>query len=88
MENLIISIKKLIPAYFEIRSLYWVQYEKKMNEELKSIFEKIDVDDYPAAENLINKFDSKYNQGKVPLWIGIKMAEINRAKSMLNFLKS
>lgn len=41
MKNLIISIKKLIPAYFEIRSLYWVQHEKTMNEELKSIFEKI-----------------------------------------------
>lgn len=53
MKNLIISIKKLIPAYFEIRSLYWVQYEKAMNEELKSIFEKIDIDDYSAAENLI-----------------------------------
>lgn len=88
MKNLIISIKKLIPAYFEIRSLYWVQYEKAMNEELKSIFEKIDMDDYSAAENLIKEFELKHHQGTVPLWVGLKMAEIHRAQSMLVFLKS
>jgi len=35
-------IKKLIPAYLEIRSLYWVEYGQRMDQELEEIFKNID----------------------------------------------
>jgi|694.fasta_scaffold25536_18 hypothetical protein len=81
-------IKKLIPAYVEVRSLYWVNYSKKMDAELNRIFESIDNDDYVTAEKLIAEFESKHSQGEVPLWVAVEMAAIHRAKSMLNFLNS
>lgn len=81
-------IKKLIPAYIEIRSLYWVEYGKQIDSDLKDIFNLIDEDKYKEAHELIDIFDKKYNQGFNPEWIDILIADIYRAKSMLVFLET
>jgi hypothetical protein len=81
-------IKKLIPAYIEIRSLYWVERGKDMDAALKDIFHQIDMDNLDEAIELIKKFESTFTQGGVPHWIGIKYAEIYRAISMVHFLKA
>jgi len=79
-------IKKLIPAYIDVRSLYWVRHEKKMDLALGDIFDAIDKDDYEKAKILIKEFESTFSQGGVPNWVAKKYAEIYRAKSMLSFL--
>ncbi len=81
-------IKRLIPAYIEIRSLYWIGVEKEMDRDLGDIFHQIDEDNYEKAQILIDAFERKFSQSGVPHWIGIKYAEIYRAISMVNFLKS
>lgn len=81
-------MKRLIPAYIEVRSLYWLQHEKEMNRDLVEIFHSIDTDDYDRAKELIAKFESTYTQSGVPYWVGVKYAEIYRAQSMLDFLKN
>jgi hypothetical protein len=80
-------IKKLIPVYIEIRSLYWVEHGKKMDEALGDIFDAIDNDNYDFALKSIIKFENEFSQGGVPEWIGVKYSEIYRAISMINFLK-
>ena len=75
-------IKKLIPVHIEIRSMYWVQYEKEMSQDLVAIFQSIDNDDYNRAKELIASFESKYTQNGVPDWIAVKYAQIYRAQSM------
>lgn len=79
-------IKKFIPAYIEIRSLYWVEYGKKMESALIEIFGAIDCDKYEEAKKLISTFESEFSQSNVPHWIGIKYAEIYRATSMIHLL--
>lgn len=81
-------IKKLIPAYIEIRSLYWVEYGIKMELALEKIFRSIDEEELEEAENLIAKFESTFSQGGLPGWIAIKYSEIYRASSMLACLKA
>lgn len=79
-------IKKLIPAYLEIRSLYWVEYGQRMDQELEEIFKNIDEDNFVQAQDLILSFESTYIQNGVPNWIAVKFAQIHRAQSMLHFL--
>jgi hypothetical protein len=79
-------IKKLIPAYLEIRSLYWVEYGQRMDQELEEIFKNIDEDNFVQAQDLILSFESTYSQNGVPNWIGVKFAQIHKAQSMLHFL--
>jgi hypothetical protein len=81
-------LKKLIPAYIEIRSLYWVKYEKQMDKSLKDIFNQIDIDDYKKAQELIDVFESTFTQSGAPMWVALKYAEIYKASSMVSFLKS
>ena len=88
MEKVINFIKMFIPAYVEFRSLYWIQYNAKMESALTEIFNSIDEDQYEKADNLIAEFESKFNQSTGPEWVGMKYAEIYRAKSMLDFLKA
>jgi hypothetical protein len=88
MEKFLNWIKKLIPAYIEIRSLYWLQYAKELDADLRAIFNMIDEDKYKEAHKLIDIFDEKYNQSFVPYWVAIRIAEIYRAKSMLVFLET
>jgi hypothetical protein len=80
-------IKKLIPAYVEIRSLYWVEHGKAMDAALWDIFHLIDTDRLDEALELIKKFESTFTQNGVPHWIGVKYAEIYKAISMAHFLK-
>jgi len=87
MKNTLNLLKKYIPVYIEIRSLYWIEIGKQMDVKLELIFDAIDMDDYVNAENYIVEFESEFTQSGVPDWIGIKYAEIYRAKSMITFLK-
>jgi hypothetical protein len=79
-------LKKLIPVYIEVRSLYWVKYEKQMDEALKDIFHQIDIGDYKKSQELIDVFESTFTQNGVPGWVALKYSEVYRATSMLNFL--
>jgi hypothetical protein len=81
-------LKKMLPAYIEIRSLYWVQVGSKMESSLKCIFDSIDKDDYQQAKVLIKEFESVFTQNEAPNWIAGKYSEIQRAKSMITFLES
>ena len=40
------------------------------------------------AHELIDIFDEKYNQGACPLWVGMLIAKIYKAKSMLVCLET
>ena len=77
--------KKLIPAYLEIRSLYWVEHGKKMDSMLKEISLYIDNDNYKAAEEGIEKFEKTFSQNSVPHWIALKYSKIYSLQSMLTF---
>ena len=79
-------IKKLIPAYIEIRSLYWIEIEREMDSDLVAIFNKIDEDNYKDAKSLIESFRHKWDGKKYPEWILGTYAEISRAQSMVDFL--
>jgi hypothetical protein len=81
-------IKRLIPAYIEIRSLYWVEYGKEMDVALHEIFLAIDDDRYDEAQELIDQFEARFNQGEGPFWIGLKYSEIYRASSTLICLRT
>jgi hypothetical protein len=81
-------IKRLIPAYIEIRSLYWVEYGKEMDAALHEIFLAIDEDLYDEAQELIDQFETRFNQSEGPLWIGLKYSEIYRASSTLICLRT
>ena len=81
-------LKKIIPAYIEIRSLYWVEYGKTMDAALKEIFHQIDEDNYDNALTLIFKFESTFTQFGVPHWIALKYSEIYKAVYMVDFLKT
>jgi len=79
-------IKKLIPAYIEIRSLYWVEYGKRMDGELERIFKEIDNENLTLVKELISNFEFHFTQSGVPNWIAVKYAQIYRAQSMVNSL--
>jgi hypothetical protein len=81
-------LKKLIPVYFEIRSLYWVNLEKQMDDDLGDIFDSIDEENYLKAKWLIEEFEFKYTQSGVPYFVAIKYAEIYRAKSYITCFRS
>jgi hypothetical protein len=76
-------IKKLIPFYIEIRSMYWVEYGIKMDTALGDIFDALDHDLYAKASRLIEDFETTFTQSGVPYWIAVKYSEIYRAKSEL-----
>lgn len=80
-------LKKIIPSYIEIRSLYWVEYGNRMSFDLGKIFDSIDNDNYEEAEKLINDFEKTYKQSGVPNWVALEYSQIYKAISMLNFLK-
>ena len=79
-------IKKLIPAYIEIRSLYWIEIEREIDNDLVAIFNKIDEDNYKNAKSLIEDFRRKWDGKKYPEWIEETYAQICRAQSMVDFL--
>ena len=87
-KQILALIQKCIPVYIEVRSLYWVNYEKAMDSALGQIFLAIDEDRYDLAQELINEFESRFNQSDGPFWCGIKYAEIYRASSMLVCLRT
>jgi hypothetical protein len=88
INRILTLVKKCIPTYIEIRSLYWVEYGKQLDVDLREISNLIDEDKYKEAHELIDIFDKKYNQSFVPYWVSIKISEIYRAKSMLVFFET
>jgi hypothetical protein len=82
------NISKLIPAYIQIRSLYWVKIEKSMDNRLVAIFDAIDCDKYETADILIKEFYQRFDGMKYPKWVESTYAEITRVSTMLNFLKT
>ena len=46
-------IKKLIPAYIQIKSLYTIQQEKILDKELTNLFYLIDTDKYYDAKRVL-----------------------------------
>lgn len=70
-------IKKLIPAYIQIKSLYTIQQEKILDKELTNLFHLIDTDEYDAAKRVLEILRKKY---------GDIVPELTRAETMLHFL--
>lgn len=79
-------IKKLIPVEIKIKSLYWKQKESEMESDLIKIYHKLDIDEYDGVQQMIDEFHQKWDGMKMPLWLGLKSAEISRAQSMYVFL--
>lgn len=71
--------KKLIPAYIQIKSLYTIQQEKILDNELHILFNLIDIDKYDEAEIELNKLRLKY---------GDTVPELSKASSMILFMKT
>lgn len=84
--NFINDIKKLIPFRVHIKSLYWVQVERQMNEELKTIFAHLDEDECLTAKMLIVEFDEKWGDMIVPNWLIPIKSQIEQARVMFGFL--
>ena len=87
INKILTLIQKCIPAYIEVRSLYWVNYEKQIDDELSEIFKLIDEDKYTEAKALLEIFDKTHSQGMVPYWVALKLSESVRAGSMISFLE-
>jgi hypothetical protein len=87
IKKILTLIQKCIPAYIEVRSLYWVNYEKQLDIELSDIFKLIDEDKYAEAKVLKEIFDKKHNHKLYPSWIELKLSESVRAGSMISFLE-
>ncbi len=49
MNKVIEFLKRLLPAYIEVRSLYWVEQGQEMDKDLELIFHLIDAGQYTAA---------------------------------------
>jgi hypothetical protein len=88
INRILTLVKKCIPTYIEIRSLYWVEYGKQVNADLSEIYLLIDKDKYKEAHELIDLFDKKYNHSFVPEWVDILISDIYRAKSLLVMLET
>lgn len=71
--------KKLIPAYIQIKSLYTIQQERILDNELTVLFGLIDDDRYDEAEIELNKLRLKY---------GDTVPELSKASAMISFMKS
>lgn len=80
-------IKRLIPGHITVRSLYWVQRQKEMESELRTIFHCIDNDKFAQCQWLIEKFHEKWDGMRKPLWLSLEIeSQIYRAEAMLNIL--
>jgi hypothetical protein len=79
-------IKKLVPAFIEVRSLYWVQKHREMTKELEAIFLAIDMDLYDRASDLVETFEEKWSAIKTPEWMRNTRAQLSSATTMLYFL--
>lgn len=86
MNKLINFFKRWLPAYIEVRSLYWVERGREMDLDLRVIFDLIDNDRYGAAFSKIGKFKRKWDGIPLPLWLCEKRSEVCRAEAMVNFL--
>jgi len=72
-------IKKLIPGYIQIKSLYTIQQEKILDKELTNLFYLIDTDKYYDAKRVLETLRKKY---------GDIVPELTRAETMLIWLTS
>lgn len=80
-------IKKLVPAYFEVRSLYWVQKHDRMIEDVREIYDALDTEAYDVAEKLIDSFEGRWSSVRTPEWTYATQAEVSRARSLLHLLR-
>lgn len=71
--------KKLIPVWVKIKSLYTIEQEKILDNELIVLFGLIDDDKYDEAEAELNKLRLKY---------GDAVPELTRASSIISFMKA
>lgn len=85
------NITKIIPFNIRIKSLYWFRKEKEINSDLKTLFSKIDNDEYDSAEKLLTELRDKWTEisHTAPQWFVLKyIPEFARAESMLNFMRT
>lgn len=86
MNKIVTFFKRLLPAYIEVRSLYWVERGQEMDEDLKLIFHLIDTDQYTDAASKLEQFNEKWDGIQLPRWLCEKRSEACRGEAMLNFL--
>ena len=95
------EIRRYLPGYIEIRSIYWHENMLQVKEEIKTIHDLVDQffemdDTYKAMklrsqiEWLIRLYDKKWNpliaDGKrFPMYFYHEVIKINQAKMMLDF---
>ena len=48
-----------------------------MDSDLIKIFHKLDIDEYDGIQEMIDEFHHKWDGMKMPLWLGLKSAEIS-----------
>lgn len=86
MVNLINFFKRLLPAYIEVRSLYWVERGQEMDGDLELIFHLIDTGQLTVAAFKLEQFNKKWDGIILPHWLCVKRSEACRGEAMLNFL--
>lgn len=95
------DIRKYLPGYIEVRSIYWHENMLQVKEEIKTIHDLVDQffemeDTYKAMklrsqiEWLIRLYDKKWNpliaDGKrFPMYFYTEVIKIETAKMMLDF---
>lgn len=96
-----LDIRRYLPGYIEVRSIYWHENMLQVKEEIKTIHDLVDqffeMDDTTKAmklrykiEWLIRLYDKKWNpliaDGKrFPMYFYHEVIKINQAKMMLDF---
>lgn len=95
------DIRKYLPGYIEVRSIYWHENMLQVKDEIKAINTVVDQffameDTYKAMklrsqiEWLIRLYDKKWNPliadgKKFPMYFYVEVIKINQAKMMLDF---
>lgn len=83
-------LTKFIPAQTQIKSLYWVRKEKKLDHDLNVLFSLIDDEIYISARYALNDLVEKWPCAQSsPSWFKEKCyPAFAKAEAMLNFLNS
>lgn len=88
MVKVINFLKRFVPAFVEVRSLYWVEKGREMDWELADIFHMIDTEQYARATIRILAFKRTWMHGrKLPNWLAEKSTAVTRAETMVGFLE-
>jgi hypothetical protein len=87
------NITKLIPFYFQVKSLYWVRKEKEMQSDLSRLFTALDFEEPPKAREIFEQLKTKWNWDQTlpncPKWFSLAYSsEFLKAETLLEMYET